>query len=207
MFVLGITGGVGSGKSLVAKRIGKRYNANLLIADKLGHVVMEPGNSGFNKIIYKFGEDIVGSDGAINRKKLADIIFNDEKARAVLNAIIHPEVMSYIKKYIDDRKDMDGIIIVETAIMYETGCNNLCDEIWYVYVPTDIRIKRLSASRGYSEEKSQSIIGSQKPDKFFIDRADRIIDNSGSRNDLNAVIDTLFESFEKDEKYGYNGTA
>ncbi len=207
MFVLGITGGVGSGKSFVAKRIGKRYNAHLLIADKLGHVVMKPGSSGFRKIVYKFGEDIIDSDGTIDRKKLADIIFSNDVARDELNAIIHPEVMSYIKKYINDRKDMEGIIIIETAIMYETGCDKLCDKIWYVYVPADIRIKRLSVSRGYSEEKSQSIIESQKPDKFFIDRADRVIDNSGSRNSLNAVIDTLFESFEKDEKYGYNGTA
>ena len=207
MYVIGITGGVGSGKSLVAKIASKKYNAGLLIADELGHIVTEPGKPAFKKIIEMHGSGILGQDGSIDRKKLADIIFSNDVARDELNAIIHPEVMSYIKKYINDRKDMEGIIIVETAIMYETGCNNLCDEIWYVYVPTDIRIKRLSVSRGYSEEKSQSIIGSQKPDKFFIDRADRVIDNSGSRKDLNAVIDTLFDSFEKDEKYGYNGTA
>lgn len=207
MFVLGITGGVGSGKSLVAKRISKKYNANLLIADKLGHVVMKPESLGFKKIICRFGENIVGSDGTIDRKKLADIIFNDDSAREELNSIIHPEVMSYIRQYIDDRKDMNGIIIVETAIMYETECDKLCDEIWYVYVPADIRIKRLSASRGYSEEKSRAIIESQKPDKFFIDRADKIIDNAGSKGSLTSVIDALSDSFEKDGKYGYNGTA
>lgn len=207
MFVLGITGGVGSGKSLVAKLISKKYNANLLIADKLGHIIMEPENSGFEKIVDKFGRDIVDINGKIDRKKLADIIFNDEIARQTLNSIVHPEVMSYIKKYIDNRKDMNGIIILENAIMYETGCDKLCDEIWYVYVPVDIRIKRLSNSRGYSEEKSRSIIDSQKPDKFFTDRANRIIDNSGSKNNLISEIDALFTNFVKDVRYGYNGTA
>ncbi|HBA97859.1 MAG TPA: dephospho-CoA kinase [Lachnospiraceae bacterium] len=198
MFVLGITGGVGSGKTLVAKFISKKCNACLLIADRLGHIVMEPESTAFEKVTGRFGKDIVDSDGRIDRKKLADIIFNDDGARDALNSIIHPEVMSYIKKYISDRKDEDGIIVVETAIMYETGCDKLCDEIWYVYVPADIRIKRLSDSRGYSEEKSRSIIESQKPDKFFTDRADRIIDNSGNKSSLNEAISALSANFVKD---------
>lgn len=207
MFVLGITGGVGSGKSLVAKLMSEKCNACLIIADKLGHVVIEPNSSGFEKVVCRFGRDIVGSDGMIDRNKLSDIVFNDDEARKALNAIIHPEVLSYIKKYIDDRKDIDGIIIVETAIMYETGCDKLCDEILYVYVPADIRISRLSASRGYSEEKSRSIIESQKPDKFFMDRADKVIDNSGDKNHLYAEIDAVFRGFVEGNKYGYNGTA
>lgn len=197
MFVLGITGGVGSGKTLVAKLISKKYKASLLIADRLGHIVMEPDNPAFEKITSRFGKDILGSNGKIDRKKLADIIFNDETARSVLNSIIHPEVISYIRKYIDDRRDKDGVIVLETAIMYETGSDKLCDEVWYVYVPADIRIKRLSDSRGYSEEKSRSIIESQKPDKFFTDRADRIIDNSGDKDRLNIELDALAGHFVK----------
>lgn len=197
MFVLGITGGVGSGKTLVAKLISKKYKASLLIADRLGHIVMEPDNPAFEKITSRFGKDILGSNGKIDRKKLADIIFNDETARSALNSIIHPEVISYIRKYIDDRRDKDGVIVLETAIMYETGSDKLCDEVWYVYVPADIRIKRLSDSRGYSEEKSRSIIESQKPDKFFTDRADRIIDNSGDKDRLNIELDALAGHFVK----------
>lgn len=197
MFVLGITGGVGSGKTLVAKLISKKYKASLLIADRLGHIVMEPDNPAFEKITSRFGKDILGSNGKIDRKKLADIIFNDETARSALNSIIHPEVISYIRKYIDDRRDKDGVIVLETAIMYETGSDKLCDEIWYVYVPADIRIKRLSDNRGYSEEKSRSIIESQKPDEFFTDRADRVIDNSGDKDRLNIELDALAGHFIK----------
>jgi len=190
MYVIGITGGVGSGKSLVAKLAGEKYNAELLIADKLGHAVIEPGTPGFDKVTERFGSRII-ENGTINRDKLSSLVFNDDKALMDLNAIIHPEVIAYIKKYIDDRKDKEGYIFVETAVMYETGCDKLCDEVWYVYVPADIRIKRLSGSRGYSREKSLSIIEKQKPDKFFTDRADRVIDNSGSRKKLDNILNSL----------------
>lgn len=186
MYVIGLTGGVGSGKSLVAEIISKKYNASLLIADELGHIVMEPGTSCFDKVVSRFGKDIVGEDGRINRRKVAEIIFGDDKALSDMNNIVHPEVMSYIERYIEDRKNEKGYIILETAIMYETGCDRFCDEVWYVYVPADIRIKRLSENRGYSYEKSQSIIGRQKSDEYFIEKSDRVIDNSGD-------IDTLYK--------------
>lgn len=191
MFVIGITGGVGSGKSLVAKLVKEKYNAGLLIADELGHLVMQPGSPGYSKIVKRFGEGIIGAGGAVDRKKLADIIFNDDTARSDMNSIIHPEVKSYIGRYINDRKDMDGLIILETAIMYETGCDKFCNEVWYVYVPADIRIKRLSENRGYPEEKSRSIIEKQKPDRFFMEKADRVIDNSGSVESLGLKLDAL----------------
>lgn len=198
MFVIGITGGVGSGKSLVAKLASKKYNAWLLIADELGHIVMEAGNPGYNKIVEKFGSGILGEEGNIDRKKLADIIFNNDKARLELNSIIHPEVIKYIEKYINDRKGQDGYIILETAIMYETGCDKLCDETWYIHVPADIRIKRLSAGRGYTEEKSRAIIAKQKPDSFFIERAVRVIENSGSIKDLENELAMLPDNLKND---------
>ncbi len=188
MYVIGITGGVGSGKSLVAKIASRKYNAGLLIADELGHVVTEPGKPAYKKIIEIYGIGILGQDGSIDRKKLADIIFSDDKARSAINSIIHPEVMLYIEDYINERKGQDGYIILETAIMYETGCDRFCDETWYVYVPEDARIKRLSENRGYTEEKSRSIIKKQKPDSFFMERAARIIDNTGSIKDLESII-------------------
>ena len=184
MYVIGITGGVGSGKSLVANKLKELYNAELLIADELGHIVTMPGDLGYQKIKERFGEDIIDKEGFIDRKKLADIIFNDDNARKDINAIVHPEVMSYIEKYISERKDKKGYIILETAIMYETGCDKFCDEVWYVYVPADIRIARLKENRGYSYDKSCAIIKKQKSDNYFIERADFVIDNSGSIEEL-----------------------
>ena len=192
MYVIGLTGGVGSGKSYVAHRLSAMYDAELLIADELGHVVMKKGTKCHEKIVKSFGKDILGSDGEIDRKKMADIIFKDNEARKRLDDIVHPEVIEYVARYIDERKGMDGIIIFETAIMYECKCDQLCDEVWYVYVPADIRIKRLSDNRGYSEEKSRAIIANQKPDVFFTEKADRIIKNDGSFEELDKELREAF---------------
>lgn len=192
MYVIGLTGGVGSGKSYVAHKLSEMYDAKLLIADELGHVVMKKGTNCYDRIVETFGKDIIGGDGEIDRKKMADIIFNDNNARKCLDDIVHPEVIEYVKRYIDERKGMDGIIIFETAIMYECKCDQLCDEVWYVYVPVDIRIKRLSDNRGYSEEKSRAIIAKQKPDEFFIEKADRTIKNDGSFEDLDRELREVF---------------
>lgn len=192
MYVIGLTGGVGSGKSYVAHRLSEMYDAELLIADELGHVVMKKGTKCHEKIVKSFGKDILGSDGEIDRKKMADIIFKDNEARKRLDDIVHPEVIEYVARYIDERKGMDGIIIFETAIMYECKCDQLCDEVWYVYVPADIRIKRLSDNRGYSVEKSRAIIANQKPDEFFTEKADRIIKNDGSFEELDKELRESF---------------
>ena len=104
MYVIGLTGGVGSGKSYVAHRLSEMYDAELLIADELGHVVMKKGTKCHEKIVKSFGKDIIGGDGEIDRKKMADIIFKDNEARKRLDDIVHPEVIEYVARYIDERK-------------------------------------------------------------------------------------------------------
>lgn len=188
MYVIGLTGGVGSGKSYVAGRLKELCHAELLIADELGHIVMEPGTEGYQKIIARFGENIKKASGELDRKKLADIIFHDEQALADMNAIIHPQVRKYLEQYIRDRREQDGIIFLETAIMYESGCDILCDEIWYVSVPAVVRIERLKKDRGYTQEKAESIIQKQKSDTFFLDRADRVIDNGADKETLEQTL-------------------
>ena len=192
MRVIGLTGGVGSGKSLVAQKICEMYGAELLIADELGHVVMKSGTDGFSKIVEIFGEDIVAADGEIDRDKLSAIVFKDDALRRDLNNIIHPEVKKYIENFIDSRNDKEATIILETAIMYESGCDKYCDEVWYVYVPAKIRIERLQESRGYTYEKSESIIKKQKSDKFFMERADKSIRNESTIADLGNEISSVW---------------
>ena len=195
MHVIGLTGGVGSGKSYVAHRLSEMYDAKLLIADELGHVVMSKGTACYNRIVELFGTEILEKDGEIDRKKMAEVIFGDVSRRKLLNDIVHPEVIEYIKHFIDERKAKDGIIILETAIMYESGCDRFCDEVWYVYVPAKVRIKRLSDNRGYTEEKSESIIANQKADDFFLSKADKIIRNDGSFEDLENELHNIYNKF------------
>lgn len=197
MRVIGLTGGVGSGKSYVARRLQERFGVELLIADELGHVAMEPGTDSFAQIVSRFGESVVGQDGTLDRQRLAEIIFHDPEALTAMNEIVHPVVKAYLIDYIEQRRDRDGILLLENAILYETGCDALCDEVWYVSVPEEIRIRRLMEDRGYSEEKSHAIMAKQRPDAFFRERADRVIDNAGEKRLLDQMLETMIPSQER----------
>lgn len=197
MRVIGLTGGVGSGKSYVARRLQERFGVELLIADELGHVAMEPGTDSFAQIVSRFGESVVGQDGTLDRQRLAEIIFHDPEALTAMNEIVHPVVKAYLIDYIEQRRDRGGILLLENAILYETGCDALCDEVWYVSLPEEIRIRRLMEDRGYSEEKSHAIMAKQRPDAFFRERADRVIDNAGEKRLLDQMLETMIPSQER----------
>lgn len=207
MRVIGLTGGVGSGKSYVAHRLQERYGMELLIADELGHVAMEPGTDSFVQIVARFGKSVVREDGTLDRQRLAEIIFHDPQALAAMNEMIHPVVKAYLTDYIDCRKDRDGILLLENAILYETGCDALCDEVWYVSVPEEVRIRRLMAERGYTEEKSRAIMAEQYPDAFFRERADRVIDNAGGKQQLDQMLETMIPSQERQVQGTFQNTA
>lgn len=207
MRVIGLTGGVGSGKSYVARRLQERYGVELLIADELGHVAMEPGTDSFAQIVALFGKSVVRENGTLDRQRLAEIIFHDPQALATINEIVHPVVKAYLIDYIDRRRNRDGTILLENAIMYETGCDALCDEVWYVSVPEELRIRRLMADRGYTEEKSRAIIAEQHPDSFFRERADRVIDNAGEKQRLDQILETMIPSQERQVQGTFQNTA
>ncbi len=191
MRVIGLTGGVGSGKSLVAQILKQETGAELILTDDVGHIVTDKGGSAFDLVVERFGNEIVSETGEIDRKRLADIVFNDKKAIKDLNDIVHPKVKEYIEQYIENRKEKAGNIILESAILFETECDKYCDEIWYVYVPRNIRIERLKDSRGYSVEKCEAVMASQKPDDFYISRSDRVIKNDGSVEKLREYLKNI----------------
>lgn len=188
MYVIGLTGGVGSGKSEAARLMSEMFCARLLISDELGHIAMEPGRDSYHKIVERFGQEIVGEDGQIDRGKLADTIFGDDVARRDLNAIIHPEVIAYIWDYIDQRKQQEGIIILESAILFESDCDCFCDEIWYVYVSEQKRRQRLAESRGYSRDKTDAIMANQLSEEDFRDKCDVVLVNDGTLEELRKNI-------------------
>ena len=191
MYVIGLTGGVGSGKTAVADKLAELAGAELLIADELGHLVMKKDTEGYHKVVEAFGTGILDIQGEIDRKRLSKIVFEDSGALERLNQIIHPAVKAYLKEYIDKRRGEEGCLVLETAIMFETGCDELCDEVWYVCVPSEIRIERLAANRGYSEEKSQAIMKKQLEEEEFRRRCTREIWNGGSVQELEAEIRKL----------------
>lgn len=201
MYVIGLTGGVGSGKTKAAAFLAKELHAELLIADELGHVAMEPGTEGYRQIVEVFGESVLGQGGEIHRARLSELVFGNEERLMKLNQIIHPAVLQYLQDYIEMRKDRDGYLVLETAIMFETGCDSLCDEIWLVEVSPEKRKERLARDRGYSESKSDAIMSRQLPLKEFRKKCSLIIENNGTVEELEDSLRRACEKFT-----GYSGT-
>ncbi len=190
MKVIGLTGGVGCGKSTVAKVIEEHFNAVVLIADDIGFDLMKPEQACYKDIVASFGEEVVLEDGTLDRRGLAAIVFSDEEKLARLNGIIHPRVREYIDAEIEKLAESKKVkyLFVESAIILECGYDNMCDEFWYVSAPLEERKCRLKASRGYSDEKIESIMSNQKDEMQFRNQCDVVIENDG---DLEKIFSQL----------------
>lgn len=158
--VLGITGGVGCGKSTLLSMLEKKKGAKVILADNLGHEVMEPGTECYEQIVTLLGSSILDETGHIKREKMAQIIYGDDEKRRQVNEIVHPSVKKEIKERIR-MWQAEPLVVVETALMFESGCDAYCDEVWGIFTDPEIRIDRLLKSRGYSREKSLSIMQKQ----------------------------------------------
>lgn len=202
MIVLGITGGVGSGKSKVLYDLKENYNAYIVEADKLAHELMQPGKTIYNQVVKAFGDKIL-SDGPasnIDRKKLGDIVFNDREKLSLLDSISHPLVKENIVNQIKIAKEEGNIklFVIEAALLIQDGYSEICDEIWYIWVEKEERIKRLMASRGYTREKCISMMKSQADDEYYKKYANFTINNqfdyTNSSNQLKARLNKLLDS-------------
>ena len=191
MYVIGLNGGVGSGKTKAANMLAEIAGAQLLIADELGHQVMKKGEVGYQKIVECFGDGILDGQGEIVRDKLSGLVFSDEDKLKKLNAIIHPAVKEYLEAYIRERREKTGYLVLETALMFETGCDLLCDEVWYVYVPSSLRKERLASQRGYSPQKCEGIMENQFSEEEFFRRCRHVIKNDGSLLELERQLREL----------------
>lgn len=194
MFI-GITGGVGAGKSTILQILKEKYDAHLIMADDVAKELMCRGKSAYRKIVQTFGEEILGDDLEINRQKLSSIVFQDDDKLLMLNQIVHPLVQKAILKEKDkiSKKNPEKLIVLEAALLIEAGYRDFLDELWAVIADKEVRIKRLMESRGYSREKSESIIAAQLSDEEFRRVCDFVIDNSGSLSDSERQIEEHFE--------------
>lgn len=188
--IIGVMGGVGSGKSTVLNYLENNYEANIIEADKVAKEVMLPGNDVYNEIVKTFPEVI--ADNKIDSKKLAEIVFNDKEQLEKLNSITHPGAVKEIVSRIKSSKNR--IIVVESAILLGSGVEQYCDELWFVFCNRDTRIKRLMQTRGYSKEKCISVIESQPADEEYNKGADEFIDNSYSEENTREQIDLILNT-------------
>ena len=190
MKIIGVTGGVGAGKSTVLNYLEKRYGAKLILADLVGHEVMEPGHEAYEQVVKAFGQEIVSEDKTIDRKVLGAIVFADEKKRMILNRIIHPAVRQEILRRLEEAELLHlSYVVVEAALFLEENYDAFCDETWYIYTDEKIRRQRLKESRGYSDERIDQIFRSQKTHEEFQKRCMFMIDNNGSEEETFRQID------------------
>ena len=191
MKVIGITGGVGAGKSEILKFFKEKYHAIVVEADKVGHMLMEPGGACYYSIVEKFGSSILNGDQTINRGKLGKIVFSDEALLAELNKIIHPRVKSHIVSEIAKERayHRTNYFVVEAALLIEDHYDVVCDELWYIHTEESVRAKRLKEARGYDDEKIASICANQKSPAEFRSACQVVIDNSGDLADTYRQIE------------------
>lgn len=184
MKVIGITGGVGSGKSEVLRNIKKMCSCIIITADELAKSLEKKGEVCYEPLIALLGEDILDGNGEIDAGKMAARIFseNAKDLLAGVNAIVHPAVKRRILDMIADEKDKGEIdwFFIEAALLIEDHYDTIVDEMWYIYADEDVRRERLAASRGYSHEKIDSLMRAQSSDAVFRQKCKVVIDNSGS---------------------------
>ncbi len=183
--LIGITGGIASGKSTVIQYL--LYQGFPVIdADKLGHKVLEQGNLGYNKVVEKFGEGILNKDKSVNRLILGGIVFSEQSKLKVLNEISHPIIAEMILKEFNTiaATNSKGVVFLEAALLIEANWYNMCHQIWVVNLEATQARRRLEKRDGLSETEARSRIESQITAKQRLKYADVILSNDGSREDL-----------------------
>jgi dephospho-CoA kinase len=185
-----LTGGIASGKSLVAAEL-ERLGAIVIDADVLSRQVVEPGTPGLAEVTRRFGPQVLNPDGSLNRTKLGEIVFNDDAAREDLNAIIHPAVIAERNRL--DAQAPDGSVVVSVIpLLVETGQQNSFDSVIVVDIPEGLQLTRLEHRNNLTPEQAQSRILAQAPRAARLAVADHIIDNSGSKQETLTQVATLW---------------
>ena len=189
--IIGITGGISSGKTIVSDYV-KKLGYPVVDADLLSREIMAPGSPVLEQVRRIFGETMIAGDGALNRKALAEKIFHDEQARQTLDGLTHPAIRALAEERFS-QLERESTVFFVVPLLFESGMDDLCDEIWLVHAEESLRRSRLSARDGIDEIYAQSKIDSQMRDEERLNKGARVLFNDG---DLNHLYDQI-ESFLK----------
>ena len=191
MKVIGITGGVGAGKSEVLAYLAKRPACRIIMADRVAHELEEPGGVCHGRIVSLLGKEILAPDGSIDKAKMASRIFAEQGILRQVNEIIHPAVKEYITGVIAEEKKRGELsfLFLEAALLIEDGYERIVDEMWYIHTDEAVRRKRLKASRGYTDAKIDAIMQGQLSEDAFYRHCSVVIDNSKTLEHVYRQID------------------
>lgn len=197
MRLIGITGGVGAGKTEILSYIRKHYKCRIYLADEVARDIQMPGQACYERIVALLGKDILAADGRIDRGKMAAKIFLETELLNRVNAIVHPAVREYLERAVErarQEKETE-LFFIEAALLIENGYRDFVDEMWYIYAAPEVRRERLQKSRGYSREKIAQIMASQLSEDAFYKNSDFVIDNSGSLEQTYSRIRERLEAY------------
>jgi dephospho-CoA kinase len=195
VLLVGLTGGIGSGKSTVARLLQAR-GAVIFDADELARLAIDPGTPGHDRVVERFGPDVVTDDGAVDRQALAGIVFADDRARSDLEAIVFPEVLRRLLEGVEAHRDSDRIVVFDAPLIVEAGMAAACDLLVLVTSRQEDQVARLVADRGMSEEEVGRRIAAQLPDDEKARSADVVIRNEGTLEDLEGRVDALWAELQ-----------
>ena len=208
MKVIGITGGDRSRKNGSPLLHGKNYNCRILLADEAAHQVKEPGETCYFRLVELLGKEILDEEGRINRQRMAEKIFASPGLLARVNGVIHPAVKERILSVIrrERKASVHDFLVIEAALLIEEGYLDVVDVMWYVHAGEETRRKRLKKSRGYSDEKIDSIMTKQLSEEQFRQYCQVVIDNDISFEDTCRQVDQALESCLTDSPAGARET-
>jgi len=191
MLLVGLTGGIGSGKSTIARMLEER-GAIVFDADVLAREAVAPGTPGHEAVVERFGANVLSPGGELDRDALAAIVFADPAARRDLEAIVHPEVRRLFAEGCDDYRDSDSVIVFSAPLLVETGMHSAFDVLIVVSAPVETQIERLLRDRGMSEEQARARIDAQAPLEEKAAVADVLVDNDGPLEELDGQVDRVW---------------
>jgi dephospho-CoA kinase len=191
MKLLGLTGGIGSGKSTVASMFSE-LGADVIDADDLARQIVEPGQPALAEIHAAFGSAVIGADGRLDRKRLADIVFADPGSRARLNAITHPRIRARMNAEVEERRMQTGLLILDIPLLFENARWESLEKTIVVWVDEATQLARLTARNGLEVAAARARIAAQLPLDEKKALADYVIDNSGTREQTRRQVETLY---------------
>jgi dephospho-CoA kinase len=191
VLLVGLTGGIGSGKSTVARLL-ERRGATLIDADQLAREAIAAGTPGFDRVVEAFGPEIVGADGDLDRAELADRVFSDPARRSVLESIVHPEVARRFGELVEEHRGTDRVVVYVTPLLVELGLAPAFDVVVVIMASPHLRVSRVASDRGLSPDEVRSRMASQATDEQRAEVAHVLIDNDGGLRELERQVDRLW---------------
>lgn len=194
MKVVGLTGGIGSGKSTVAHLLAE-LGARVIDADRIGHEVYAPATEGWRQVVAAFGDEVVADDGTIDRGRLGTIVFSNSDRLALLNRIVHPLIAEAVRRRLAAwrAEGGDAPVVLDAAVLIEAGWQSLVDEVWVVVAAPELVMERMRARRGFSDDRLAARMRAQLSDADRRRHADVVIENSGPETDLRAQVERLWK--------------